>query len=253
MNRPLEAASAEGRPEEDTGSRRRVFEWIVGSCGLLFAAVVWIYVFHIQDRARTAWVSKVATDRAKPQGRPTAVPALLVASRAACKPAWRLSLNTLQALDLAGGPDPSRRKDIQALESLLAVADNAWEGPAAKSAVAGARFAACAPDDRGAWALALGTASHSSAPMPNHECGDVLLDIVRIDERGASVSAPAAMLSPDPDCHTNANAILDRVAEAKLTTVADMNNDGVPEVVFDYDGTADFTSDLRALFTSHQG
>jgi tetratricopeptide (TPR) repeat protein len=246
MNDAVNPAATETRHGEAGGSNRRVaIEWAAGSLGVLLAVAAWGWIFHLQDHARAAWEKKAATNRPTAPARATPLPPSAVASHATCKPAWRLSLNSLRAFDAA-----EVRKDVQSLESLLAVADGAWEGAAAKAALEEARLAACAPDNRGAWALAIGPASQSAPPLPNRQCGDVVLDLVRIDERGAIIRSPLAMLEPDPDCHSNANAARDNIADAHLSTIADMNNDGIAEVLFEFDGATHYTSDIRNLFTS---
>ena len=102
MNDAVNPAATETRHGEAVGLPRRVgIEWAVGSLGLLLAVTAWVWIFHLQEHARAAWEKKAAANRPTAPVRVAPVPPSAVSSHAACKPAWRLSLNSLRTFDAA--------------------------------------------------------------------------------------------------------------------------------------------------------
>ncbi len=232
--------------------KRAHVAWFGGFTALALAVGVCGYVFHAAAGARVEWAKKVAASRT--QGTKTPVSPIGAApsstlSRAACKPAWRRSVETVRAFARRPG-EGDAVTEARALDTLIAVSDGAWGSATATGALHASRYAVCAPDDRGAWATVLRVPSDTAA---KERCGDVVVEIARFDSRGEMVSAPAPMLLPNAACHTDANALLSRVEYLSLATVPDMNNDGVPEALLSYDGAAEYEADTHTLFTSRGG
>jgi hypothetical protein len=204
-------------PTPPATSRRARVEWSLGLTGLALTVGLWGFVVVKAARVREAKAAKAAAWRASsppelaPVWRQPPPP-----SWDACLAAWRRSAETLRGLPA----EAQRDGQLAELEARIAALGDA--GPNGTRASTWERT--CAPDDRGAWALAI-----RPPAQKKEDCGDVVVDAVRIDTGGGMTSLRVAAIAPDGCGDTDANASSAHLDALRLFAVPDMNGDRLPE------------------------
>ncbi|HWL87955.1 MAG TPA: hypothetical protein VNO21_19260 [Polyangiaceae bacterium] len=200
-------------------SQRKV-EWFVGLATLVVGALFWAFAIRMAGRvqARTA-----AAQTAKPTSS-SSTSAGPVVSRAACKAAWRQSRETLTKIHWPNAAEQN------ALDALLAIPDDTWASDNAKRVLESSRLAACAPDEKGAWALAiLPPEADAGAGAQGASSRKVQVEVKRLMNDEKIVFRSIVIVRNESDGKQTTNYDVYEVSSVTLSSVPDMNNDGVPE------------------------